>query len=266
MSVVIESVFKGITQALDFPRICFDAHTATATATGTASGSDVNWITDGETWTVWQGDAVSQTVTLTFAGATKTAYAGIAAHNLGTSGATVELRLDGVSIVTATPDDDSALLFLFKPRDVTTVEFVISGGSVAPQMAVAQAGMPLEMPRLSDFLGLPISESKQVTYRHQTSITGDVLGRAVEGASMSFELPVQYLPETFRTDAGTVSWKAFIDHVDNVGPFFVASKPSKYPDDVAYARVTERPRFNRELPNKAASGSVVFKCMGYVAP
>lgn len=265
MSAVIQSGFTGIAEPIDQPRICFDTHTATPTATSTATGADVNWLVDGETWSVWEGGSTSQTVTLTFSSAA-TSYAAIAAHNLGSTGATVTCAAGGVTVGSISPDDDGAIVFLFGSTTVTTVVFTISGGSAAPQIAVAQAGEVLEMPRLSVFTGLPISESKQVRYRHQQSIRGDVLGRAVEGADLRFELTVQNLPETFRAAAGAVTWKGFINHVDNTGPFFIAAKPSSYPDDVAYARAMERPRFNRERANLNNSGAVTFQCMGYAAP
>jgi hypothetical protein len=265
MSVVIQSGFTGIAEPIDQPRICFDTHTATPTATSTATGADVAWLVDGETWSVWEGGSTSQTVTLTFSSAA-TSYAAIAAHNLGSTGATVSCAAGGVTVGSISPDDDGAIVFLFGSTTVTTVAFTISGGSAAPQIAVAQAGEVLEMPQLSVFTGLPISESKQVRYRHQQSIRGDVLGRAVEGADLRFDLTVQNLPETFRAASGDVTWKGFINHVDNTGPFFIAAKPSSYPDDVAYARAMERPRFNRERANLNNSGAVTFNCMGYAAP
>jgi len=265
MSVVIQSGFTGIAEPIDQPRICFDTHTATPTATSTATGANVAWLVDGETWSVWEGGGTSQTVTLTFSSAA-TSYAAIAAHNLGSTGATVSCAAGGVTVGSISPDDDGAIVFLFGSTTVTTVAFTISGGSAAPQIAVAQAGEVLEMPQLSVFTGLPISESKQVRYRHQQSIRGDVLGRAVEGADLRFDLTVQNLPETFRAAAGAVTWKGFINHVDNTGPFFIAAKPSSYPDDVAYARAMERPRFNRERANLNNSGAVTFQCMGYAAP
>lgn len=265
MSVVIQSGFTGIAEPIDQPRICFDTHTATPTATSTATGADVDWLVDGETWSVWEGGSTSQTVTLTFSSAA-TSYAAIAAHNLGSTGATVSCAAGGVTVGSISPDDDGAIVFLFGSTTVTTVAFTISGGSAAPQIAVAQAGEVMEMPQLSVFTGLPISESKQVRYRHQQSIKGDVLGRAVEGADLRFDLTVQNLPETFRAASGDVTWKGFINHVDNTGPFFIAAKPSSYPDDVAYARAMERPRFNRERANLNNSGAVTFQCMGYAAP
>lgn len=257
MSVVIQS---GID---DKPRICFDKHTSTVGVTSSASGYDPDWMLDGETWSVWQAGGTTQTITLSFSSQT-TSYAALAAHNLGSIGASVTCQVGGVTVGSISPTDDSAIVFLFSSRSASQVQFVITGGTA--EIAVAQAGDALEMLQLSVFTGLPISESKQVRYRHQQSVTGDVLGRAVEGADLRFDLTVQNLPETFRAAAGDITWKGFINHVDNVGPFFIAAKPSSYPDDVAYARATERPRFNRERPNLNNSGSVTFQCMGYAAP
>lgn len=263
MSVVIESSFTGISEPIDQPRICFDKHAATGTATSTASGYDPNWVTDGETWSVWRAGSTSSTLTISF-GFQATSYAALAAHNLGSIGATVTCLVGGVTVGSISPSDDSAIVFLFSALSASSVQFVISGG--VAEVAVAQAGEALEMPRLSVYTGLPISESKQVRYRHQQSITGDVLGRAVEGADLRFDLTVQNLPETFRAAVGDVTWRGFLNHVDNTGPFFIAAKPSSYPDDVAYARATERPRFQRERSNADNSGTVTFQCMGYAAP
>lgn len=257
MSVVIQS---GIS---DKPRICFDKHTSTVSTTSSASGYNPDWMLDGETWSVWRAGSTTQTITLSFSTQT-TSYAALAAHNLGSIGASVTCQVGGVTVGSISPTDDSAILFLFSSRSASQIQFVITGGTA--EIAVAQAGDALEMPQLSVFTGLPISESKQVRYRHQQSVTGDVLGRAVEGADLRFDMTVQNLPETFRAATGDITWKGFINHVDNVGPFFIAAKPSSYPDDVAYARATERPRFNRERPNLNNSGAVTFQCMGYAAP
>lgn len=261
MSVVIASGFTGVAEPIDQPRICFDRHTATASASSSAEGYDPQWVADGETWSVWEAGATSASLSLGFAAA-PTSYAGIAAHNLGSTGATITCSAGG----SISPTNDDAILFLFTRATLGGVSFTISGGSSAPRIAVAQAGEALEMPRLSTFTGTPISESKQVRYRHQQSITGDVLGRAVEGAELRFDLTVQNLPETFKAAAGDVTWRGFLNHVDNVGPFFIAAKPLSYPDDVAYARATERPRFNRERANLTNSGTVTFQCAGYAAP
>ena len=263
MSVVIASGFTGIAEPIDQPRIGFDTANATGTATSSASGYDPDWVTDGETWSVWRAGSSSSTLTLTFSSQSVN-YAGLAAHNLGSIGATVECRVGGVRVGSISPTDDGAIMFLFFSRTTTTVQFVITGG--VAEIAVARAGAALEMPQLSTYTGLPISESKQVRYRHQQSIQGDVLGRAVEGAELRFDLTVQNLPETFRAAAGAITWRGFLAHVDGGNPFFIAAKPLSYPDDVAYVQATERPRFTRERPNANNAGAVTFQCLGYAAP
>ena len=216
MSVVIQSGFTGNAQPIDQPRICFDKHTATATASGTASGYDPALVTDGETWSLWRASTFTSTLTITFASNQSTNYAALGAHNLGSGSSDVQLQTstDGSTFVNATgisshsPTDDSAIVWLFETASLRAIRFSFSGGFLPPTIGVAQAGEALEMPQLSVFTGLPISESKQVRYRHQQSITGDVLGRAVEGADLRFDLTVQNLPETFRAAVGDITWKA----------------------------------------------------------
>lgn len=274
MSVVIQDEFTGGAEPIDQPRICYQKHEGTATGFQTQAGTSPSFVTDGETWSVWTGTAANASLTITYPGLQNINYAGLAAHNLGSSGSnvTVLVSTDGSTFSQISglgahaPTDDSAILFLFSAQVVRAIRFQFGGGTPPLNVAVAQAGEALEMPRLSVFTGLPISESKQVRYRHQQSITGDVLGRAVEGAELAFDLEVNNLPESFRESADAISWKGLLAHIDAVGPFFIAAKPLKYPDDVAYVRVTERPRFERQTPNRKLSGSVTFSCRGYAAP
>ena len=274
MSVVIQDGFTGIDEPIDHPRICYEAASGTMAAFQTVSGADPAWLNDGETWSVWQGSATNSSFTLTFPSTRTISYAALAAHDLGSQNSSVTLlgSTDGsnfspISGFTAhNPEDDSAIVWLFAETSLRAIRWQLGGGTAPKSVAVAQAGSVLEMPRLSVFTGLPISESKQVRYRHQQSITGDVLGRAVEGADLAFDLTVNNLPETFRSSSASISWANFLRHVDNVGPFFIAAKPSSYPDDVAYARATDRPRFERQTPNALLSGSITFPCLGYAAP
>lgn len=266
MSVVIQPGFIGISEPLDNPRIMYDRRpNPTITVTSSASGFSPEAMRDVNTWNFWRGGAANQTVTCTYS-SRSTDYAAIAAHNLGSIGATVSCTVGGTVVATATPEDDSALVFLFNPVVATEVQFVITGASSSPEIAVISIGRALEMPRLSVFTDTPISESKQITYRYQHSLTGDIIGRMAEGAKLEFSLQVNNLPEAFRTSNATVNWHKFLRHVDDSEPFFIAAKPLSYPDDVAYCQAKERPRFVRQTPNAKLSGSITFNCLGYVAP
>lgn len=276
MSVVIATGFTGIAQPIDNPRICFDVAPVDAVvASGSAAGADPDWVTDGETWSVWQGDAALVTIDLDFgAVAQDIDYVAIGAHTLGSTAASVQIRFqltDGgtwdipTDIGLHEPDDDGAIVFLFPSRSVFGVRLVIFDGTAAPSIAVFQAGQALEVPRKSVYTGTPITESDQIEYRHQRSIRGDVLGRAVQGAMLEFDVIINNLSETFKAAAGDITWGGFRRHVKDVGPFFIAPKPSSYPADVAYARLVEQPRFERAIPNRNVAGSVTLRCMGYLA-
>lgn len=275
MSVQVSTYFNGVLEPINQPRVCYHTFAATGTASGSLSGTSPAWVTDGETWSVWTADAATATLMLSFGQAVSIDYLGVAAHTLGSTGASVRPSFQTSSggafayqddVISHDPADDSAILWMMNRRSVWGVRFNISGGAAAASIAVAQAGQALEFPRLSRFTGQPISEGRMVRYRHQTSVRGDVIGRAVEGADLSFDLTISNLPEAFRADPAAISWKGFRSHIENTGPFFVAAKPFTYPDDVAYARVTDQPRFQRVIPNKWVSGEVTLQCMGYAEP
>ena len=273
MAVMIGAGYTGTAQPLSAPRVCYHSHTPSGTlASSSAAGTDSDWVTDGETWSVWTAGATTAQINVTFSSAVQIDYIGVAAHTLGSTGAAVRPAFQATSggayvvapdVLSHSPAGDGALLWLFDPRPVWGVQLQISGGTEAASIGVYQVGQAMEWPRLSTFLGLPIAEAAQIRYRHQQSIRGDVIGRSVEGADLKFEIEIANLPETFRDGA---DWAGFKDHVQNVGPFFIAPKPQAYPQDVAYARLTDQPRFNRGIPNRRVSGTVALPCMGYIAP
>lgn len=272
MAVVIGNDYAGTIEPLYTPRICYEAYAASIGASTTAAGTSRDWLKDGETWSVWQATSTTAQINLVFSEALTVDYIAIAAHNLGATGAAVRPAFQASSggsyavaadLPSHSPNEDSAIVWLFEPRVVWGVQLQITGGSAAPAIAVYQSGQSWEFPRASVFTGLPISESDQIRYRQRTSLNGDILGRAVEGAGLQFSVEINNLAETFRASA---KWQAFREHIKNSGSFFIAPKPLSYPSDVAYAQLTDQPRFERTKPNKLLSGSLNFNCVGYKAP
>lgn len=270
--IYIETDFIGIDEPLTHPRFAFHKRAATYTATNSASGADVAWLGDGETWSQWTAGSASVTVTMTFSGTRAIDYVGIAAHDFDLAGSTINLQIDtGSGFATVAglgsvqPTDGSDILFLISPVNADAVRIVVTGSS-APSMAVFQAGKVMELPRLTTYTALPISESEQTSYRTARSIRGQILSAVIESAELNFSIDIQHLSETWRRASGVASWGAFIDHVRTVGPFFVASRPSAYPEDVAYGRATERPRFNRAIPNANVAGEFTVQFQGYKRP
>lgn len=270
--IYLETDFVGIAEPLTHPRFCFHKRNATYTATNSASGANVAWLGDGETWSQWQAANASVTVTMTFPGARMISYVGIAAHDFDLAGSTLNLQINtgsGFSTVpglgSVQPDDDGAILFLFGQVSATAVRIVVSGSS-APSMSVFQAGLVMELPRLSTYTATPISESEKVRYRSAQSVRGQVLSRLVEAAELSFTIDIAHLSEEWRVASGATSWKAFLAHMRDAGPFFVATRPVSYPDDVAYGVAAERPRFERQIANARLAGAVSLNFQGYKRP
>jgi hypothetical protein len=270
--IYIASNHVGTIYPMDHPRFCFHKWGATVTATNSAAGADPDWMDDGETWSQWQAGSSTVTVTLTFSETRSIDYIGLAAHDLDLAGSTLDLQIDtGAGFATVPglgaiePADDSSILFFVGPVDVDAVRIAVTGTS-APKIAVFQAGLSMELPRKCTYTALPISESEQTRYRTAQSIKGQVLGRSVEAAELGFTIDVANLSEAWRQETGINSWSAFTAHVRDTGPFFVASRPSRYADDVAYGVANDRPRFNRQLPNHAVSGQISLDFMGYKRP
>lgn len=267
--IFIASGHVGTTQPLDHPRFCFHKWSGAYAASASAAGADPAWLGDGETWSQWQAGSGSGSVTLTFPAARAIDYIGIAAHDLDLAGSVVSVLIDtgaGLAnvpgLVDITVPDDGAILFLLGPVDVTSVRISFTTGT-APIIGVLQAGLSMDLPRRSTYTALPISESEQTAFRTAQSVRGQVLGRSVESAELGFDVTIQHLPEAWRLEAGVNSWQAFTAHVRDIGPFFVATRPIRYPDDVAYGVANERPRFNRTRPNREISGEVGLNFQGY---
>lgn len=268
MTAIIAPSHIGLNYPLDHPRICYHKPETTVTASSSAPGADPAWLNDGETWSVWKSGGSTVTIDLTFSASTDISYIGIAAHNLDLTGSAVEVLIDtgsgfaASSVPDHTPQDDSAILFLFDPVTADAVRLSITGTS-APEIAVAQAGLAMELPRRATYTGLPISESEQTTYRNNKSVRGGILTRTIQGAELSFDMQIANLSEEWRRGA---DWQNFVDHVRNTGPFFICPRAIRYPEDLAYAVATSRPRFERSTPNHRISGQFSLQCVGHKRP
>lgn len=257
---------------LDHPRICFHKWPATVTATSTSPGTNTAWVMDGQTYNKWRAGSGNGSITLTFSDARNVNYIGIAAHDFDLAGSTLSVQVNTgsgfenvIGLASVVPGDDSAILCLIGPVLATAVRIVFAGPT-APRIGVLQAGLSMNFPRQCTYAALPISESEQTTYRLVQSIRGEVLGRIVEAAELGFTVDIANLSEAFRQDDGIVSWPALTKHVRDVGPMFIATRSGRYRDDVAYGVMTERPRFNRSIPNYAISGTVSMNFKGYKRP
>ncbi|MDA0780679.1 MAG: discoidin domain-containing protein [Rickettsiales bacterium] len=230
MSVVID----GSLVNPDYPRVCYNNLSAAAaiTASSEATDFDKENVQDGLTSTFWKPTSQDSYLEFDMGSATTIDYIGIAGHNCGTQGNTINIQYwDGASwqtIDTITPTDDSVILFLFESQNRQIFKIEFTGGSV-PSVASIFMGVQLVMERQLYGGHTPIIFAKQHVIRPNISETGQYLGRSVvrEGAFLRADFP-NLTAAWVRTNI-----LPFIeDAVDN--PFFFAWRPTSYPDEVCY--------------------------------
>ena len=66
-------------------------------------------------------------------------YVAIAAHNLGSTGATLSVQLDGTQVAISVPTDNTALMFLIPERSASEIKLVISNGDQTTAIGVVYA-------------------------------------------------------------------------------------------------------------------------------
>lgn len=114
----------------------------------------------------------------------------IAAHNLGTIGATLTLQHDSngddtwTTIGAVAPADDSPILFIFEPITSDKWRIQVSGGDT-PEVGVFRVAKALQMERpfYGGFAPTPMSRNTEV--RGNLSGSGQLLGRSKERTTLS---------------------------------------------------------------------------------
>lgn len=237
MSVVIQAGFSP-TRPLTHARI---GH-ATITRTGTlvASGDQAGFEADAAlnplTYEFWKPDALPGTWRIDAGAAVSVDYVGIAAHTLGTDGATVKPQWsdddaawnDVTSLSAHSPTDDSPVLFLFAAESHRYWRIHVSGSTI-PSVGVVFIGAALAMERPLYGGHTPLDLSRRTVIRPQKSERGQFLGRSIVRSGFGNDIAWQNLTPTFyRTE-----FEPFV--ADAVSfPFFLAWRPSTFPESVGY--------------------------------
>ena len=128
--IVFEAGFSGIAFALDTPRIGALPVSGTVAASTAATGFSAVFAANLNTTQWWRPTAVPATWDLTFTAA-QISYFGIAAHDMATVGATVEVqRWNGsawVTAITHTPPDNGPIFGLIARSSIDRLRFRFTG-------------------------------------------------------------------------------------------------------------------------------------------
>lgn len=251
MAVVLSSNFvaSGAQYVTDnSPRICYQDFVAGANATADeeASGQPVTLLqhyltAPGERW---NGTSTSvQHVEFDFGQLRDIDYVGIAAHNLGTIGASIQLQdsTDGVSwsdVESAiVPADDESIIFLIAEISTRWLRLKITPGTDAPAIGVVYAGKSLGIQHRIYGGHTPVTLAPRWNRIGQSSDTGQFLGSVV--TRKWYEVQAEF--DNLKADWVRSYLKPFINSDAANRPFFWAWRPVDYPNEVGFARLTNQP-------------------------
>jgi hypothetical protein len=260
--IVFEPTFTGVGYPLNHPRIGARPVSGTVAGSTQAAGFDAAFAANANTAQWWRPTAVPATWTLTFTSA-PISYFGIASHNCGTVGATIEYQTwDGAAWVTRathSPTDDTAIFGLVRRRTQDRARLRFTGA--IPTIGVIYFGDVLEFPRKASYTGsTAYNRATQDEYSTPISDGGQFLGRYVTRRSMPAMLKVEHLSEAW---ADTYLYPVIEDM--KARPVFMADRPSQFPASVAFGYSTGPIIPERRIPNSAVSLGVDFELVGHVA-
>lgn len=232
-SVVVNNLSVPLTHA----RIGYDNFVPGATVTGTTAEAafPADAIKRQTTWERWKPTGTTnEDLLITPATSQDANYIGIAAHTLGSSGATVALAysVDNVTfttIETLSPADNSAIMILFTSVSAGYWRIRITSATSAPNIGVVYIGKTLDMDRPIYGGHSPINLSRQTVVRPTESEKGQWLGRSV----IRYGLQTSYDWENLAAAWYRANFDPFVKAA-RFRPFFIAWRPETFPQEVAF--------------------------------
>jgi hypothetical protein len=208
-------------------------------------GSASNAIT-GTTYDYWLPNVTGSSVYLQarFPTAIRLSFAAIAAHNLGTLGASIALEyysLDTFTFVDSgagvvTPTDDSPIAFRVATDGPTSADWRlnITGLTASDPLYIGVAffGNDLVIPQRLYQGFTPVIVPTEVQLQSNVSVGGNLLGSSVIAEGSTLSLGIDHLTPAFIRGA---LFKSFMTAFNRGGGFFVAWRPSDYAQDIHYA-------------------------------
>lgn len=216
---------------LSHARIGYAKHSGSISASSAADGFPASAANNALTYSFWKPVSSSSNWVIDYGEVKSVDYVGIAAHEIGSVGATVYVDVwNGtawVNIISHTPANDSPIMFIFDELTVSSVRVRLTGG--APRVGVIYTGIALVMERAIYGGHSPITLSRVTSYSNNVSESGQWLGRSVKSKGSA---------TTFAWSNLTAAWyrQYFDSFVSSAKtqPFFIAWRPDQYPDEVGY--------------------------------
>lgn len=212
----------------------------TLTASGEASDGAAENAVDGLTYDWWEteGDTGGDTLQVQLGSPQACDYLAIAAHDLGTEGASITLQgsADGSAWNTVagpySPTTDAPWLWRFASASYLYWRVVILGGPV--RLGVLNAGAAMVLPE-GIFVGhAPAPLNRKPRLLNNESDRGQFLGRSVIRAGAEVTVSQERVSQAY----ARAVWRPFADFAET-RPFFFAWRHDERPTEVFYGWSTE---------------------------
>lgn len=217
---------------------------ATATAAGTATYDAANAF-DGLTYDYWKpSTGGAQWLKIALAASAVVDYLGLAAHNLGTLGATVQLQgsLDDATYVnllpegTFVPTDDGPIVRLFTEKAYRYFKLTTTPPSGTQQIGVLMLGRSTPLQRGVHVGHRPAPFSRDVRYTTNESEGGNFLGRSIVRVSNETEIALSNMTARWYRE----KFEPFALQAES-RPFFFVWDRHRRPDEAMFGYATNRP-------------------------
>ena len=232
--VLSKAVLQSNSAILAFDNVVnFDNVSATSE---TLRGQITNLANPATAYTWIAEDTATQTITV-LADGREVDYIGIARHNLNQAGLTVEVKFNGVTVLTPrTVTAEQSQLLLFNVAAPAEIQIIIAGATDPARIAVLYIGKSIRLERNIYVGHTPITYGRSRKSINGLSENGQYLGQLVVRETLTTNVALQNLtPAWYRSTLDPF----FAEKPRR--PCFWAWRPEGYPDEVGYAWVEGDP-------------------------
>lgn len=231
--------------AVNNPMILYDNRfeDATPTATDTASGYDVNNLTDLRTYTFWKAASAGTKYITVDCGAPASADGvGIIGHNLKTAAATLSVEYSSdnfvadVNVALSGPlGSDGALLVGFTTQSSRYWRLKIITASVAAKIGVVLIGKIFIFERIMRAAGFDPFPQKIIAQSSKGK-EGHLLGSVIRYVEIEIKPQWQALTTNWLNNSFRPAWD---DHLSQLKPFFWSWESGEHPSEVYFVRIPD---------------------------
>lgn len=205
------------------------------TSSSAVAGYPAINLIDPATWSSWQPSNVGGWAAYQFSDPAQVNTIGIAAHNMGSSGASFDIQTstNGSSWTTQvsySPITDEDILILIPTLVFQYWRIRMTGNTANVGVMVLTSRLPFPHTPIDSYT--PLHHARKYDKMFNDSIKGAMLGNRVMASGAETEVDFGFVPRVFVD----TSLLAFESHYNQGGMFFYASWPAGLPQDIGYCR------------------------------